>query len=389
MKLKRIISKTGVLFLTVLLPRPAGVVPAAFAEEDAPEMGQVTADKVNLRKEPNTDCEILAEVPGGTEVEVLGKDGTWYRVLYEGSVVGYIRQDYLFVNSTGSRGAYVKSDGAALRGGPSEDSYVIAELTVGQGVRVRALLEGEWFYASANDQSGYVHRSYLEITSSSTASIGMLKQGMEGEEVEKLQNALYDRGFLSKSGVTSMYSSETRKAVLEFQQACGLSADGIAGAETLNSIYDSNNEIEKDNADFYKLKGSVVLLDWFEGGDEWLHKGSKFTVIDVRTGKSFRAQRFGGWYHADSEPITKSDTLVMKSLEGFSWNRRPIWITYRGRTVAASMHTMPHMANPTQSNGFDGHFCIHLDGSKVHENSKECPRHQACVYEAYKAGRAS
>ena len=78
----------------------------------------------------------------------------------------------------------------------------------------------------------------------------------------------------------------------------------------------------------------------------------------------------------------------MKSLEGFSWNRRPIWVTYNGKTVAASMHTMPHMANPTKSNGFDGHFCIHLLNSKVHANSKECPRHQACVQEAYRAGKA-
>ena len=98
--------------------------------------------------------------------------------------------------------------------------------------------------------------------------------------------------------------------------------------------------------------------------------------------------KFGGWYHADSEPITKEDTAVMKSLEGFSWNRRPIWVTYNGKTVAASMHTMPHMANPTKSNGFDGHFCIHLLNSKVHANSKACPRHQACVQEAYRAGKA-
>ena len=35
---------------------------------------------------------------------------------------------------------------------------------------------------------------------------------------------------------------------------------------------------------------------------------------------SVRAKRFGGWYHADSEPITKYDTSIIKSLEGFSWN---------------------------------------------------------------------
>ena len=386
MKRRRAILRAIALMLA-LLAVPAGR-PAAQAETETEgaEMGQVTADKVNLRESPNTDSAILAEVPGGTAVEVLGKDGTWYRVLHNGTV-GYIRQDYLFVNSTGSRGAYVKSDGATLRGGPSANSYVVAQLSAGQGLRVKALIGGEWFYAVANDETGYVHRSYLEISSSSTASIGMLKQGMEGEEVERLQKALYNRGFLSKANITSVFSSETRKAVLEFQQACGLSADGIAGAETLNSIYDNNNKIEKANADFYKLKGTVVLLNWFKGGSDWLNKGAKFTVTDVRTGKSFRARRFGGWYHADCEPITTYDTSIMKSLEGFSWNRRPIWVTYNGKTVAASMHTMPHMVNPTPSNGFDGHFCIHLYGSLVHENSKECPRHQACVYEAYKVGR--
>ena len=221
MKLKTIALRAMALLLA-LLALPAGQT-AAFAETEEREMGQVTADKVNLREAPNTDSEILGEVPGGTTVEVLGKDGTWYRVLYNGTV-GYIRQDYLFVNSTGSRGAYVKSDGAALRGGPSENSYIVAQLSAGQGVKVKALIDGEWFYAAANDQTGYVHRTYLEITSSNTASIGMLKQGMEGEEVKKLQNALYDRGFLGKANITSIFSSETRKAVLEFQQACGLSA---------------------------------------------------------------------------------------------------------------------------------------------------------------------
>ena len=170
MKRRRAILRAIALMLA-LLAVPAGR-PAAQAETETEgaEMGQVTADKVNLRESPNTDSAILAEVPGGTAVEVLGKDGTWYRVLHNGTV-GYIRQDYLFVNSTGSRGAYVKSDGAALRGGPSADSYVVAQLSAGQGIRVKALIGGEWFYAVANDETGYVHRSYLEISSSTLSPL--------------------------------------------------------------------------------------------------------------------------------------------------------------------------------------------------------------------------
>ena len=353
------------------------------------ETGTITAEGVNLREQANTESNALRVLSLGSEAEVLAQEGSWYRVMLPDETVGYIRQDYIFVQSGGSRGAYVLDDNTALRGGPDAHTYVVAQLSAGQGVRVKRVV-GEWYFVNANEQAGYVHRQHLSMTTAAMASASMLKQGMEGAEVERLQQELYRRGFLGKDGLTGSYSSATRKAVLEYQQAAGLSsADGVAGAETLSSIYDSGNDLRKETATFTQLKGSVILLDWFEGGEEWLHKGAKFTVTDVRTGLSFRARRFGGWYHADVEPITAEDTAIMKRIAGgtWSWNRRPIWVTYDGKTVAASMHCMPHMANPTRSNNFDGHFCIHLKGSKVHENSKECPRHQACVTEAYRAGR--
>lgn len=386
MKLK-LLCRAAVALMLIALTLVAPVSHNSVASAKESENGQATADGVKLREEPDKESTVLAELNCGDEVEVLGEDGNWYKVMYNGSVIGFIRKDYLFVNSTGSRGAYVNADGTALRGAPSEDSYVVMTLTAGQGLKVKALL-GEWYYAIVDAYAGYIHRTQLSISSSTVAGTGMLKQGMEGAEVTKLQQALYDRGFLTKKdNINGSFDSTTRSAVMEYQKAMGVSADGIAGAVTLDSIYDSSNKLEKANADFYKLKGTVVLLDWFKGGNEWLAKGARFTVTDVRTGKSFRARRFGGWYHADCEPCTSYDTAIMKSLEGFSWNRRPIWVTYNGKTVAASMHTMPHMVNPTPSNGFDGHFCIHLLNSKVHENGKVCPRHQACVQEAYRAGR--
>ena len=353
----------------------------------AADKGIITADGVNMRESPDKDAGVLFSLSLGSEVEVLAVENGWYRIMLEDDTVGYVRQDYIFDLSSGSRGAYVLDDDTALRGGPGENTYVIQKLSAGQGVKIKSVV-GEWFFTVADQTAGYVHRRDLTLTSSSMATGSMLKDGMEGDEVEKLQNELFDRGFIERSGLTGRYDSQTRKAVLEYQQVAGLSsADGIAGAETLDSLYDSSNKLTKENATYTQLKGSVVMLDWFEGGSDWLNKGARFTVTDVRTGKSFRARRFGGWYHADSEPITKEDTAIIKSLEGFSWNRRPCWITYKGKTVAASMHTMPHMANPTTTNGYDGHFCIHLLNSKVHETSKPCPRHQTCVQEAYRAGR--
>lgn len=359
-----------------------------FALAQDAQTGTVTAEGVNIRMLPDKEAQVLAQVSLGTELSVISNEGGWYRVLYNDEV-GYISKDYLFVNATGSRGAYVQTDGATLRGGPGQDAYAITTLSAGQGVKVKAIIK-EWYFAVVNDQAGYIHRTYLTMSESSTAGGSMLKMGMEGAEVKKLQGELYDRGFLNKDSITGSYGAKTRTAVLEYQKAMGFSsADGVAGTQTLSTLYDKNNRLKKETANLTKLKGTVILLDWFKGGSDWLHKGARFTVTDVKTGLSFRARRFGGWYHADVEPITAGDTAIMKRIAGgkWSWDRRAIWVTYAGKTVAASMHCMPHMSNPTRSNNFDGHFCIHLLNSKVHETSKPCPRHQACVRAAYKAGK--
>jgi len=368
------------LFLLLLLP-------AAAANAASREYGQTIGEDIRLRQEPNTESAVLAELPLNTKVEILDENDGWYRVLYE-DTVGYVRQDLVFVNTTGSRAAYALEDGVKLRGGPSENSYVVDELAASEGVKVKQMI-GDWYFVVAGDSTGYVHRNYLLMTRATNAGGNMLKVGMEGQEVKRMQEKLYDRGFLSKVDITGLYGNKTRKAVEEFQKACGFSADGVAGTITLQSLYDSTNKLTKANALATQVKGTVELLDWFEGGEDWLAKYSNFTVIDVKTGLSFNVRRFGGWYHADCEPLTASDTAVFKRAAGgeWTWDRRPIWVKYKGRVVAASMNCMPHMANPTQSNNFPGHFCIHLYNSKVHENSKQCPRHQACVQQAYRAGR--
>lgn len=140
--------------------------------------------------------------------------------------------------------------------------------------------------------------------------------------------------------------------------------------------------VEYENGD---INGRVELIDWFNGGSEIFPRYMEATVIDVETGLSFNVRRFGGTYHADSEPLTAEDTEIMNQIYGgeWSWDRRAIWVRIGERYIAASMNGMPHMTNPTPSNNFPGHFCIHFFHSKVHETGKECPRHQAMVMEAF------
>lgn len=70
---------------------------------------------------------------------------------------------------------------------------------------------------------------------SAMAETTSLKQGMSGAAVKTLQTHLVKRGYLKIAD--GKFGSGTLAAVKLFQQHAGLTADGIAGASTQNTLY--------------------------------------------------------------------------------------------------------------------------------------------------------
>jgi zinc D-Ala-D-Ala carboxypeptidase len=67
----------------------------------------------------------------------------------------------------------------------------------------------------------------------------MLSQGMSGEDVRQLQIRVSGYpGAGAVLGLDGAYGPATAAAVTRFQRAYGLAADGIAGPQTFNKIYD-------------------------------------------------------------------------------------------------------------------------------------------------------
>lgn len=130
----------------------------------------------------------------------------------------------------------------------------------------------------------------------------------------------------------------------------------------------------------------VVKMPWFDGVENIFSRGMIVKVTHVNTGLTFWARRFGGRFHADSEPLTAEDTEIVRRIYGgsFSWDREAIIVEIGGRRIAASMNGMPHGGELIQDNDFQGHFCIHFYGSLVHETGRRCAQHQAMV--RYAAG---
>lgn len=124
------------------------------------------------------------------------------------------------------------------------------------------------------------------------------------------------------------------------------------------------------------------LADWEEVKNR-IPKYSKFRITDLETGLSFHAQRRAGSRHADVQPLSRTDTKIMKEIfDGtWSWKRKAILVHVDNEVFAASMHGMPH-GKGAIANGFPGHFCIHFKGSTVHKTKKQELSHQVMVYKA-------
>lgn len=81
---------------------------------------------------------------------------------------------------------------------------------------------------------------------SSSSDSSVLKNGSQGSAVEKLQKRLKALGYFEED-VTGYFGTYTEKCVTQYQKAAGLTVDGIAGPEVLDTIYkDSAPKKESD-----------------------------------------------------------------------------------------------------------------------------------------------
>lgn len=127
---------------------------------------------------------------------------------------------------------------------------------------------------------------------------------------------------------------------------------------------------------------NLEMLSW-EKVNQIIPNKTKFTVIDVETGKQFKVQRRAGSKHADVQPLTNEDTQIMKDIYNgkWSWKRRAALVLIDDQLIAGSMHGMPHGAGVLQ-NGFPGHFCIHFSGSTTHRSKNPDFSHELMILKA-------
>ena len=223
----------------------------------------VTARKLILREKASSTSDALQTLPKGTKLEVLGKSGSWYKVTY-GKYTGYVYKTYVSVTKTassssssssttrlekGSTGSAVKDLQTKLKKLGYYDAYVDGDYGDTTVAAVKAFQKK--YNLTADGIAGKETLKKLDSVyenANSAKEDGSLRMGDSGSAVKDLQTKLKKLGYYDGT-VDSTFGSGTYAAVRAFQKKYNLTADGVAGSETLKKLDSAYKNAGSDKDD--------------------------------------------------------------------------------------------------------------------------------------------
>ena len=138
---------------------------------------------VNLRKSTSTSSSIITVIPENATVTITAKNGSWYKVSYNGKT-GYAHSNYITLNSSSNNNSSsntgngdvttsgtgrVKTNsgvGLNLRQSASTSSSIVGVIPENATVTITAK-NGSWYKVSYNGKTGYAHSDYIVMNSNS------------------------------------------------------------------------------------------------------------------------------------------------------------------------------------------------------------------------------
>ena len=231
----------------------------------------VTARKLILREKASSTSDALQTLPKGTKLEVLGKSGSWYKVTY-GKYTGYVYKTYVSVTKTassssssssatrlekGSTGSDVKDLQTKLKKLGYYDAYVDGDYGDTTVAAVKAFQKK--YNLTADGIAGKETLRKLDSVyenANSDKDDDSLRMGDSGSAVKELQTKLKKLGYYNGT-IDSTFGSGTYAAVRAFQKKYNLTADGVAGSETLKKLDSAYKNADSDKDDDSLRKGAT------------------------------------------------------------------------------------------------------------------------------------
>ena len=213
---------------------------------------------------------------------------------------------------------------------------------------------------------------------------GPLKRGAKGDAVRELQENLIRLGYLNGKA-DGVFGLKTYEALVAFQRANRLTADGVAGEKTQKKLASSGavaaatasptaaaeTPVKVAATTSKPTAARVQYANWYTTVKDVCRKYPYATVYDYNTGINWQIHIFSVGAHADYEPLTANDTSKMlKVFGGNTWNPKSVWVVFAdGSVYMASTHSMPHSVQHATDNNFNGHSCLHFPRTQAQVES--------------------
>ena len=130
---------------------------------------KVENDYLNIRKEANTDSEIVGKMPKDAACEIYETEGDWYYIT-SGEITGYVKAEYIITGDEAKAIAetLIKTVASSLtdhlnvRTEPNTECTVIRTISTGRELDFVENLDG-WVKVLINGKEGYVSADYVEV----------------------------------------------------------------------------------------------------------------------------------------------------------------------------------------------------------------------------------
>ena len=189
-----------------------------------------------------------------------------------------------------------------------------------------------------------------------------------------------------------IYGTKTYLAVRAFQRDNRLSADGVVGTATYTLLVNQSGSADNgstgnggNNVSGTTFKApqasEVRFADWYRETRDVVRKLPNAIIYDYTTGLHYNVHMFSFGKHCDAEPVTASDTAIMRQIMGAdNWTPHAVWVILSdGRVYMASTHSKGHTVDHNASNDLQGHICIHFPREMSDTEKRNMPyatRHQ-------------
>lgn len=135
-------------------------------------LGIINGTAVRMRSGAGTGTSILKTLDKHTALAVLGKDGSWYKVSYDG-LTGYVHSDYVTRQESASGLSYtgrVTADVLNVRTAAGSGNSSVGSVKNGDCVTVTGIDRG-WFAITAGTLTGYVSGDYIALCPAASTTV--------------------------------------------------------------------------------------------------------------------------------------------------------------------------------------------------------------------------